>query len=248
MADNENRWMDERNRYRRGDEDRNRWSAEGGDYRSGEYRERGREDYGYGSRDYGSRESGGRDYGQYGREERGYGGREDYRGRGERGFWDRASDEVSSWFGDRDAERRRHEDEVRSGQHRGRGPRGYARSDDRIRDDVNDRLTDDPFVDASEIDVSVQSGEVTLGGTVDSRQVKRRAEDIVENISGVKHVQNNLRVRQQGATGIGSWTSGSTGTGTATSGSTSTTVSTGSPRTSGTTETSRTTETSGTRT
>jgi osmotically-inducible protein OsmY len=301
MADNENRWMDERNRYRRGDEDRNRWSAEGGDYRSGEYRERGREDHGYGSRDYGSRESGGRDYGQYGREERGYGGREDYgsrelggsrdygrygredygagrrdyggrefgggrdygqygreergyggredyRGRGERGFWDRASDEVSSWFGDRDAERRRHEDELRSGQHRGRGPRGYARSDDRIRDDVNDRLTDDPFVDASEIDVSVQNGEITLGGTVDSRQVKRRAEDIVENISGVKHVQNNLRVRQQSATGIGSWTSGSTGTGTATSGATSTTVSTGTPRTSGTTETSRTTETSGTRT
>jgi osmotically-inducible protein OsmY len=297
MADNENRWTDERNRYRRGDEDRNRWSAEGGDYRGGEYRERGRENYDYGSREYGSREPGGRDYGRYGREdygnredyggrgfgggrdygrygredygyggrdygsrelgggrdyggygreERGYGGREDYRGRSERGLWDRASDEVSSWFGDRDAERRRQEDEMRAGQHRGRGPRGYSRSDDRIRDDVNDRLTDDPYIDASEIDVSVQNSEVTLSGTVDSRQVKRRAEDIVENISGVKHVQNNLRVRQQAATGVGSWTSGSMGAGT--SGTTTTTVSAATPRTAETSETTRTTETSGTRT
>jgi osmotically-inducible protein OsmY len=271
MADNENRWTDERNRYRRGDEDRNRWSAEGGDYRGGEYRERGRENYDYGSREYGGRESGGRDYGRYGREdyghredyggrgfgggrdyggygreERGYGGREDYRGRSERGLWDRASDEVSSWFGDRDAERRRQEDEMRAGQHRGRGPRGYSRSDDRIRDDVNDRLTDDPYIDASEIDVSVQNSEVTLSGTVDSRQVKRRAEDIVENISGVKHVQNNLRVRQQAATGVGSWTSGSTGAGT--SGTTTTTASAATPRTAETSETTRTTETSGTRT
>lgn len=32
------------------------------------------------------------------------------RGRDERGFWDRASDEVASWFGDDDAERRRRQD------------------------------------------------------------------------------------------------------------------------------------------
>ena len=30
--------------------------------------------------------------------------------RDERGFWDRAGDEVASWFGDDDAERRRNED------------------------------------------------------------------------------------------------------------------------------------------
>jgi hypothetical protein len=32
------------------------------------------------------------------------------RGRDERGFWDRASDEIASWFGDDDAERRRRQD------------------------------------------------------------------------------------------------------------------------------------------
>jgi len=120
---------------------------------------------------------------------RGHSGRED-----DRGWLEKAGDEVASWFGDEDAERRRAMDARE--EHRGRGPKGYRRSDDRIRDDVNDRLTDDSQVDASEIEVSVSSSEVTLSGTVDSRFAKRRAEDIAESISGVTHVQNNLRVRQ----------------------------------------------------
>ena len=47
------------------------------------------------------------------------------------------------------------------------------------------------------IEVQVDNGEVTLTGTVESRQDKRRAEDIADRISGVKHVQNNLRLRQR---------------------------------------------------
>jgi len=80
--------------------------------------------------------------------------------------------------------------------HRGKGPRGYKRSDDRIREDVSDRLSDDPVVDASDIEVAVSGGEVTLTGHVDSKQAKRRAEDVVEMVSGVTDVQNNLRVRR----------------------------------------------------
>jgi osmotically-inducible protein OsmY len=119
----------------------------------------------------------------------------DYRSHGysdhddRRGFWDRAGDEVASWFGDEDAAHRREED------HRGRGPKNYTRSDERIREDANDRLTDDPLVDASEITVAVSNGEITLNGTVHGRLAKRRAEDAVDRISGVRHVQNNLRVR-----------------------------------------------------
>jgi len=105
----------------------------------------------------------------------------------ERGFFERAGDEVMSWFGDPDAQRRRELD------HRGRGPKNYARSDERIREDVNDRLTEDVWIDASEIEVSVADGEVTLAGTVEDRRGKRRAEDIADGVSGVKHVQNNLR-------------------------------------------------------
>ncbi len=117
----------------------------------------------------------------------------------DRGWWDRASDEVSSWFGDNDAERRRQDDrrrDERESYYRGKGPRGYTRSDDRIREDVSDRLTDNPILDASEIEVSVLSGEVTVAGSVDSRYSKRLAEDLADEVSGVKHVQNNLRVRE----------------------------------------------------
>lgn len=80
------------------------------------------------------------------------------------------------------------------GRFRGRGPRGYKRLDTRIEEDVNDRLTEDPWLDASEIEVSVSNGEVTLGGFVSSRQDKRRAEDCADGVSGVLHVQNNLRM------------------------------------------------------
>jgi osmotically-inducible protein OsmY len=85
----------------------------------------------------------------------------------------------------------------------GRGPRGYQRSDERIREDVCDRLCDDPFVDATDIDVSVKSGEVTLTGNVRERADKRRVEDVIENVSGVREVHNNLHVgigREQGTT------------------------------------------------
>jgi hypothetical protein len=83
---------------------------------------------------------------------------------------------------------------ARSGPHRGRGPKGYTRSDERIHEDVCERLTEDRFIDASNVEVTVKNGEVTLSGTVASRGLKHRAEDLAELASGVRHVQNNLRV------------------------------------------------------
>lgn len=87
--------------------------------------------------------------------------------------------------------------------HRGKGPKGYSRSDERIREEVYQKLTDDEHIDASEIEVEVRNAEVTLMGTVHDRNEKRHAEDLIENISGVNHVQNNLRV-QQGSSPSGS--------------------------------------------
>ncbi|MDP8916881.1 MAG: BON domain-containing protein [Pseudomonadota bacterium] len=110
----------------------------------------------------------------------------------EEGLWDKARHAVSGVFGSGDQPH---------GQHRGRGPKGYSRSDERIHDDVNDRLTDDPFLDATHIEVVVLGGEVTLSGTVTARADKRRAEDLADNVSGVKHVQNNLRVEEVGSEG-----------------------------------------------
>jgi osmotically-inducible protein OsmY len=80
--------------------------------------------------------------------------------------------------------------------HRGRGPKGYTRSDDRIREDVNDRLSDDYYLDASDIEVMVASAEVILTGTVNTRNDKRRAEDLAESVSGVRNVENRLRIGQ----------------------------------------------------
>jgi len=134
---------------------------------------------GYGAGYYGGQQGWDQDY-----------GRSDY-DQNERGFMDKAGDEVRSWFGDEDAERRRMRDS-----HRGKGPKGYTRSDSRIEEDVNDYLTHDHYVDASDISVSVSDCEVTLDGTTNSRIAKRRAEDCADAVSGVKHVQNNLRVQQ----------------------------------------------------
>jgi len=78
--------------------------------------------------------------------------------------------------------------------HYGKGPKNYKRSQERIKEDINERLSDDDFLDASDIEVIINGTEVTLSGTVDSRHAKRRAEDLAEWVSGVTNVQNNLKV------------------------------------------------------
>ncbi len=78
-----------------------------------------------------------------------------------------------------------------------RGPRLYQRSDDRIREDVCDQLTDDDVVDATGLTVTVQDGEVTLSGTVHDRTMKRRAEDCVDEVPGVRQVHNRITLRPQ---------------------------------------------------
>lgn len=169
------RYSNNRDRYSASDRDR--WTTD----------DLGYSDYGYADRsDYDDR--------SFSDRERGYARQYDfgrpYRDRPQRDFIDRAGDEVASWFGDDQAARRREMD-----QFRGKGPKGYKRTDERILEDVNDHLTDAPSLDASDIEVSVSGGEVTLAGFVSSRQDKRHAEDIADDVFGVSHVQNNLRVR-----------------------------------------------------
>lgn len=111
-------------------------------------------------------------------------------------FLRRTGQRISNWFadvaGEGDDDRRRDEDYRGA---RGLGPKGYKRSDERVSDDVHQRLSDDVWLDASHINVSVSGGEVTLSGVVQSREAKHRAERIVEDLSGVNHVQNNLRIQ-----------------------------------------------------
>lgn len=132
-----------------------------------------------------------------------------YRGRDDDGAtgWRRGGDWDSgrreTWPEDRGDVTPRHGLGPGGGWHVGKGPSGYTRSDERIREDVCDRLTDDPYVDATNIEVAVQGGEVTLSGRVDRRADKRRAEDIAERISGVREVNNRLRIGMAASGGLG---------------------------------------------
>lgn len=82
--------------------------------------------------------------------------------------------------------------------HFGKGPQGYRRSDERIKEEVCEALYRSYEVDASNIDVSVKDGCVILKGSVESRDAKRVAESCVEDLSGVNDVQNELKVNREG--------------------------------------------------
>ena len=127
--------------------------------------------------DWGRSRSGGWQYGA---------GREFNRPESERGGRDLRQPESAGTF----------RNQGQYGPHSGRGPSGYQRSDERIREDICDRLTDHGSIDATEIQITVRGGEVTLQGTVVDRQMKHLAEDVAESVGGVKEVHNQLRVNR----------------------------------------------------
>jgi hypothetical protein len=81
------------------------------------------------------------------------------------------------------------------GEFRGRGPRGYERSDDRLREIICERLTDEPSIDASDVSIEVKDKVVKLTGQVADRRTKYEIEDLVEHCGGVKDIDNQIRVR-----------------------------------------------------
>ncbi len=170
------RWrIEDYRRAQTGDERFQRDRPERDRYEGDVQRSPSGEHEGYGTRFYGSR-----DFGWYGGH-----------GRGGREFG------TSREFEREDYER----PGLRTGMRRdysGRGPRGYKRSDERIREDVCDCLMQDPEVDAADIDVRVQEGTVTLDGTVENRRMKHRAENLCEWINGVQDVTNHLRLKREG--------------------------------------------------
>ncbi len=161
-----------------------------------------------------NRERGGR-FGQSGDYQTGYGeghmsSERDYGSRSGRGNWgeDYGYDQQQSnygysqqsdsgWMGRSESgQRNRSQNWMSEGPNRGHGPEGYKRSDERIQEDVHERLTQHGWLDARNIRVSVENGEVTLEGHVNSRDAKRMAEDTTEDIFGVQQVHNRLRVQQ----------------------------------------------------
>jgi hypothetical protein len=79
--------------------------------------------------------------------------------------------------------------------HAGRGPRNYKRPDESILEEIHRELTYHPRIDATDIEVSVQDGEVTLTGRIEDRDMKRLAEDAADSVSGVRNVYNRIRIK-----------------------------------------------------
>lgn len=85
----------------------------------------------------------------------------------------------------------------RRGPFYGIGPEGYIRSDERIGEDIAERLAERADIDPSDITVEVRQGVVSLCGTIDSRQSKFEVEEIVDDVMGVLDIDNRLRVRRR---------------------------------------------------
>lgn len=78
--------------------------------------------------------------------------------------------------------------------HRGRGPKGYRRSDELLHELICEQLTENPFIDARNVSVEVKQSEVTLRGTVETREQKYAVEDLIADIAGVTEIHNHLGV------------------------------------------------------
>lgn len=97
------------------------------------------------------------------------------------------------------------------------GPKGYQRSDERLKEDISERLMEAYHIDSSEVTVDVRGAKVTLEGMVPSRHMKHAIEDLVDCCPGVLDIDNRIRVT--GPNYQGSSPTGSAGGSSSTSGS-----------------------------
>jgi hypothetical protein len=187
----------------RGFESRNGMGYDGG------YGQGGQGGFGQGGQGFGQGAQGGYSqggFGQGGQGGYGQGGQGGY-GQGSQGGYGQGGYGGSGdqRFGMSESQRPQWRDEGHnhrgSGPHRGKGPVGYQRSDERVREMISESLADDDQIDASQIEVTVKNGEVTLTGTVSDRRTKREAEECACMVSGVRDIQNQLRVKDDRSAG-----------------------------------------------
>lgn len=76
-----------------------------------------------------------------------------------------------------------------------RGPKGYQRSDERLKEDISERIVQ-ANVDASDVTVEVVGGKVILAGTVRDRYTKHYIEDLADACPGVQDLENRIRVNR----------------------------------------------------
>ncbi|HZT01093.1 MAG TPA: BON domain-containing protein [Steroidobacteraceae bacterium] len=76
------------------------------------------------------------------------------------------------------------------------GPKGYQRSDERLREDISERLMQAGYIDSSDVSVEVSGAKVVLDGTVPERRMKHAIEDLVDACPGVQDIDNRIRVKR----------------------------------------------------
>lgn len=89
-----------------------------------------------------------------------------------------------------------------TGQYGRQTPKGYTRSDERIKDDVCEHLYHADDIDLGEVTVECENGTVKLEGMVPERRMKHRIEDIAEQCIGVLDVENRIRVSRAADRGM----------------------------------------------
>lgn len=153
------------------------------------YEQGGQQDFGggqgYGRQEFGSSGYGG-EFGQYGGQ---YGGGQS--SPGQQGGWSGQSGSSSGQLGSQPYGQRSQGSRTRQ------GPKNFVRSDERIREAVCERLSEEDSVDISEVSVDVKEGCVTLEGSVPERRMRHTIEDIADSCWGVKDVENRVRVQSQ---------------------------------------------------
>jgi osmotically-inducible protein OsmY len=77
------------------------------------------------------------------------------------------------------------------------GPKGYQRSDERLKEDISERLMELHHIDSSDVSIDVRGAKVVLDGTVPSRHMKHAIEDLVDACPGVQDIDNRVRVANQ---------------------------------------------------
>ena len=128
-------------------------------------------------------------YGGYGHGMAHGGGTRDWRARPDEGRWGGDEPSGASYPAGRFPARQSRID-----------PRGYVRSDERVRENVCEHLSHSGL-DVRDVEVNVKDGQVTLQGSVPDRRTKHAVEDCVEDCSGVKDVENRVKVSAGGSAG-----------------------------------------------
>lgn len=81
-------------------------------------------------------------------------------------------------------------------QYQGRGPKGWKRSDERIKDEVCSALKHSLEVDASELEVDVKDHCVYMKGSLPTKGMRIVAEDLVGSVPGVEDVFTQIKIKK----------------------------------------------------